>query len=224
MLFFDTAGQTIGPILKGQADGTAYRSHLVGSSSSRLRGSDRPSANRWRTSNLRCATFLKSGDLLYTSAEASDLADWTYFSLHVNCPIVSSDCNQIRNPQQIFIKASATKFHWNPSSGSLSDARGRTAMTKLIGAFHYRTRMHIKMQIPHQVNKIMTWRPPVRHELLQTPSSRMGDTFRNANGVTYWSTLCLTNFYFLLTPTSCHFYLYCYWCTLFIALYDVIYP
>ena len=41
--------------------------------------------------------------------------------MHVNCPILLSDSNQILDLSTDFVKVPNTKFHENPSSGSRAD-------------------------------------------------------------------------------------------------------
>jgi hypothetical protein len=56
--------------------------------------------------------------------------------LHVKCPIFLSNFNQIWISQQIFLKATNTKLHRNPSSGSNADACRQMGITKLTDAPH----------------------------------------------------------------------------------------
>lgn len=55
--------------------------------------------------------------------------------LHVKCAIFLSSFNQIWISQQIFLKATNTKFHRNPSSGSNADACRWMGMTKLTDVY-----------------------------------------------------------------------------------------
>jgi hypothetical protein len=48
----------------------------------------------------------------------------TYFGLHVKCPKILLDFNQIWNLSAYF--ESAIKFHGNPSSGDRADTSGQT--------------------------------------------------------------------------------------------------
>jgi len=65
----------------------------------------------------------------------------TNFSLHVKCPILLSDINQIWISRQIFIKDLCIKCYGNPSSGNGVDKcgqmDGQTEMTTLLEVFHY---------------------------------------------------------------------------------------
>ena len=74
----------------------------------------------------------------------------THFCLHVKCPILLSDINQIWISRQIFIKELGIKFHGNPSSGNGVDTcaqmDGQTEMTMLLEVFHYHSNVPENVQ------------------------------------------------------------------------------